>query len=328
MRFFGNRILWLVLLLAGAGVAVYVFVPDTNGQLRPGGVPFNGERAFRYLEQICRLGPRIAGTEGMARQQQMLTDHFTQLQGRVSRQEFVVRHPQHGTPVTLANLIVEWHPERRDRILLCTHYDTRPHPDEDIPANRNKPFLGANDGGSGTALLMELGRYMPKLASRYGVDFVFFDAEELIYDQNRDRYFLGSEHFARTYVATPPTHRYRYGVLLDMIADRELTLYHEGNSRRWATPVVLDIWNVADRLGVREFKSGVRHTVRDDHEPLNEIARIPTCDIIDFDFPRRGLSYWHTIHDTPENCSADSLAKVGWVIYEWLRNVDRTLPPK
>ena len=283
-------------------------------------IPFNGERAFQYLKEICAIGPRVSGTEGMARQQAYLKAHFEKLGGRVSLQGFPVRHPQTGQQIQLANLIVQWHPDRKDRVLLCAHYDTRPFPDQD-PIDRRGLFVGANDGASGTALLCELGHEMAQLKTRVGVDFVLFDGEELVYDGNRDPYFLGSEHFAREYVANPPPHRYRAGILLDMVGDAQLQLYREVNSMR--TPqsrqLTNDIWGIARDLGVREFLFGQGHEVRDDHLALNEIAKIPTTDIIDFDYPTsRGVSYWHTTQDIPEKCSPLSLAKVGWVLKTWL----------
>lgn len=288
-------------------------------------IPFNGARAYQHLQEICAIGPRISGSEGMAKQQAYLKAHFEKLGGKVSLQEFDVRHPLDGSRTRLGNMIVSWHPEKIERILLCAHYDTRPFPDQDPdPNKRRDPFLGANDGASGAALLCEMAQHMPALTSKYGVDFVLFDGEELIYDPQRDPYFLGSEHFARDYVANRPAHRYRWGVLVDMIGDAELQIYREVNSMSWpeTRPLVLDIWNTARDLGVREFIHVNKHTVNDDHVPLRNIAKIPTCDIIDFDYPRpRAPSYWHTTQDVPAHCSALSLAKVGWVLTEWLKQV-------
>jgi glutaminyl-peptide cyclotransferase len=299
--------------------------PLRNKELRLDDIPFNGERAFEHLKEICEIGPRISGTEGMRKQQELVTRHFEELGAKVIRQEFAIRHPETGQRTELANLIVEFHPDRKDRILLCAHYDTRPYPDQDPdPAKRRDPFIGANDGASGVALLMELGTHMADFESRYGVDFVLFDAEELIYDSDRDKYFIGSEHFARDYVANPPRHKYHYGILLDMVADKELQLYLERNSIGIASvrPLTLSIWSTAARLGVKEFIAQPGHLVIDDHLSLINIAGIPTCDIIDFDYPRPGrLNYWHTTRDVPENCSALSLAKVGWVVHEWLKEL-------
>jgi hypothetical protein len=222
----------------------------------------------------------------------------------------------------MTNIVVQWHPERRSRILLCAHYDTRPLPDRDPnPAQRQRGvFVGANDGASGTALLMELAHLMTNLDSPFGVDFVLFDGEELVYSDRRgDPYFLGSTWFARQYVNDPPEYHYRWGILLDMVADADLQIYQERNSYLWrdTRPLVEQIWSTAAELGVTEFVPVVKHVVNDDHLPLRNIAKIPTCNIIDFDFP-----YWHTEGDVPRRCSAQSLEKVGRVVYEWLKRVE------
>jgi glutaminyl-peptide cyclotransferase len=277
-------------------------------------IPFDGAQAYEYLKQICDLGPRFSGSTGMARQQKLLVEHFEKLGGKVQLQEFPVRHPQSGARVEMANLIVQWHPERKERILLCAHYDTRPYPDQDPRRPRGR-FIGANDGASGVALLMEMGKHMAALNGPVGVDFVLFDGEELVYEDG-DPYFHGSERFATTYAEKPPAHKYRWGVLLDMVADKDLQLLQEWHSVSWVDtrPLVGQIWGVARELGVREFVPQVGDRVLDDHIKLHDIAKIPTCDIIDFDYPA-----WHTEQDVPANCSAASLAKVGWVVHEWLK---------
>jgi len=182
-------------------------------------------------------------------------------------------------------------------------------------------FLGANDGASGTALLMELGRHLPALQTDYGIDFVFFDGEELVYEDPRDPYFLGSQWFARQYRDHPPEYRYQYGILLDMVGDAQLTIYQERNSMSWpdTRPLVEQLWATASRLGVKEFIPQVKYEVRDDHLPLHQIAGIPTCDVIDFWYPDRTMRFWHTTQDTPGRCSASSLEKVGRVMLAWLR---------
>ena len=288
-----------------------------TSRLRLEDIPFNGARAYEYLKQLCAIGPRSSGSAGMQAQQKLLSEHFGKLGGKVSLQQFRIRHPVDGSPVPMANLIVQWHPDRKERILLCAHYDTLPFPMLD-PQNPRGTFVGANDGASGVAILMELAHQMPSFESKYGVDFVLFDGEEFIFSL-RDRYFLGSEYFARSYVQNRPRHGYRWGVLLDMVGDADLQLYQERNSMWWKDTRVLveDIWATARRLGVSEFIARKKHEVSDDHLPLNNIAKIPTCDIIDMDYPA-----WHTQADVPEQCSALSLAKVGWVVSEWLRAVE------
>lgn len=306
---------------------------NSNGQAprKPAGpgwklsdIPFDGGRSYEALKEICAIGPRVSGSEGMATQQKWVEAKFTALGAKVSWQKFDARHPQDGSKVPMANAIIEWHPERKERILLCCHYDTRPYPDNDPdPRKRKGRFVGANDGASGVALFAELGRHMADLPNKkIGIDFVLFDGEELVFDSNRDRYFLGSEYFAEQYRADPPPHKYTKGVLVDMIADAELHLFYETNSlnNKQARMTMMEIWETAAKLRVTEFYPRLRHEIRDDHLALNKIANIPTCDIIDFDYPRPGAtSYWHTTNDIPENCSALSLAKVGWVLVEWLK---------
>jgi hypothetical protein len=296
--------------LAAVGIAAYAVLFPAEQKS-----DFDGQRAYGYLVEVCKLGRRLSGSEGMAKQQELLKRHFEEQGGKVSFQKF--RH-KNDPNVEFANLIVQWHPETEDRVLLCAHYDTRPYPDMD-PKNPRGTFIGANDGGSGVAVLMELGQTMPKLASKYGIDFVLFDAEEYIFQRDGGDYSLGAEYFARQYAKEKDKtrgYRYTWGVLLDMIGDSHLQIYKEKNSLRSekGRQLVRDIWAVAERQGVREFYSTARHEVTDDHLPLNNIARIPTCDIIDFDYP-----YWHTEADLPDRCSAESLGKVGRVVLEWLR---------
>lgn len=276
-------------------------------------ISLDSTRTFGYLQRVCDIGPRISGTEGMAQQQQLIEDHFAQFPCQITNQEFDVAHPETGEPVRMKNIIVSWHPEAKQRLLLCCHYDTRPRPDKEFnPFNRNKPFIGANDGGSGVALFMELAHHMGSLRPHYGIDFVFFDGEELVYD-SRDKYFLGSEYFARQYVDQPPVHRYVAGVLVDMIGDKNLNIYQEGNSLRYAGDVTRSVWQVANNLREKAFISRRKHNLSDDHLSLNQIAKIPTCDIIDFDYP-----YWHTRNDLPAACSGESITRVGRVVMTWL----------
>jgi glutaminyl-peptide cyclotransferase len=315
-----RRTLGLIVLAAFAGAGVCrAAEAATGGKAAPAKNPLDGLRAFRYLEQICALGPRPSGSPAMQQQQEMLRQHFEQLGGKVTMQPFRANDPLGGPPVSMANMLVEWHPERKDRVLFCVHYDTRPLPDRDPnPAlRRNGVFIGANDGGSGTAVLMELAHHMPSYDGEVGVDFLLVDGEELVYTEKRDPYLLGSTYFAEQYVRNPPPHKYRWGVVLDMVGDESLQLYQEQNSVSWrdSRPLVKDIWNTAARLGVKEFIPRAKFTVKDDHLPLRNIAKIPSCDIIDFDYPA-----WHTTLDTPQRCSPTSLAKVGWVVLEWARS--------
>lgn len=257
----------------------------------------------------------------MKRQQEYLQRFFAGQGAAVTMQTFEIRHPEDGSPVPMANLIASWHPQRPKRFLLCAHYDTRPYPDSD-PHNPRGVFVGANDGASGTAALMELAHQMQDLPADVGVDIVLFDGEEFVWQQGRDDYFLGSTFFAEKYRVSPPAIPYQAGILLDMIGDRELTIYYEQNSLKYARDVVKSVWRTAEQLGVRAFISRSRHKIEDDHIPLNQIAGIPTIDIIDFDYPRPGIGaprYWHTEQDVPANCSGESIAAVVWVVHQWLK---------
>lgn len=288
-------------------------------------IPFNGAETYEYLKQICAIGPRPSGSAGMVVQQKLLSDHFKKLGGDVRMQEFRARNPLDQTLVPMANMIVTWHPDRKERILLAAHYDTRPFPDEDKHHPKGV-FIGANDGGSGVAILMELAKSMPSFQSQFGVDFVLLDGEEFVFNKSSrgvfggqgDPMFLGAEYFARDYASQPPPYKYHGCVLLDMVGGAELTIGKEQNSWAWedTRPMMKQIWGVADKLHVHEFVPHVMENIQDDHLRLHEIGKIPTCDVISF---RAYLPYWHTEQDTPAHCSALSLAKVGWVMQEWLK---------
>jgi hypothetical protein len=316
-------------LFLGASIAAFVvvawlmFFHDGHGnnnlaeaasRLKLEDIPFNGRQANDYLKQLCAIGPRPSGSSGMEKQQELLKQQFEKLGGKVEFQRFQARHPENGTPVPMANLIVRWHPESKNRILLCAHYDTLPLPMED-PVNPRGTFVGANDNAGGVAVLMQLAEEIPKNKYNFGIDFALFDGEEYVFARDQP-YFLGSTHFARQYKDNPPAYRYRWGVLLDMISSKELHIYQEKNSMFWkdTQPLVREIWKVAERLEVKEFIPRQKHDVNDDHVPLHEIGKISCIDIIDFDYPP-----WHTEGDTPEKCSPLSMAKVGWVISEWLK---------
>ncbi len=332
MRGLSGRTLFLLAVVAAAvGVGVYVMCYDgttSASTLRLADIPFPGAAAYEDLKELCAIGPRFSGSPGMAKQQELLKKHFEPLVektgGKVRLQEFRVREPRDPRQtVAMANLIVEWFPDRKERILLCTHYDTRPFPDED-KRNPKGVFVGANDGASGTAILMELGHAIPTLGTRYGIDFVFLDGEEYVFNKSSrigagDPMFLGAEFFARDYATKPPPYQYRWGVLLDMVGSANLRVFQERNSVGWADtrPLVYDIWGVAKQIGVREFVPRAKYVIEDDHLSLHDVGKIPTCDIIDFDY----MDYWHTEQDTPAHCSALSLAKVGWVMQEWLKQV-------
>jgi hypothetical protein len=283
---------------------------------------FDAARAMGYLADVCKIGPRQSGTDGMKQQQDLLEAHFKPLADAVTWQRFDATQRSVRRPVAMANLIVSWRPERRRRAIICSHYDTRPHADqEQDPRRWRMPFVSANDGGSGVALLMELAHHARGLDSTIGIDFVLFDGEEYVFDAD-DEYFFGSKHFAREYKKirmkerTPPL--YIGAVLLDMVGGKNAHFPIEQNSWFKASSLVKQVWGIADELKVTSFRSNEmsKVPVNDDHVPLNDIGGIPTVDIIDFDYP-----HWHRISDVPENCSGDSLAGVARVLAVWLQRL-------
>ena len=314
------------LLLIGLAVVPYLPVirpshsSEDLGAMAATPAPIDGKRAYGYLQKICDLGPRVAGTEANTRQRQMVAEHFTRLGGKVREQHFRSPHPLTGRPVNMANLIGSWHPDRLQRVVICAHYDTRPRADEEEDPDRlNRPFLGANDGASGVALLMELAHHLDQIETPWGVDLVLFDGEELVYGNQprRGDYFLGSTAFARAYDAQQRQRgrartQYVAGILFDMVGGKEMQIKREPNSLESAPDLMREVWAVAQQLGARSFSNAMGREVMDDHLPMNRVG-IPTIDLIDFDYP-----HWHKIDDLPENCSAESLAEVGRVVTAWL----------
>jgi glutaminyl-peptide cyclotransferase len=300
----------------GEPVALGVGQGSVPPDARP--VSFDGKRAMGYLESICKIGPRISGTEGMKKQEELVKKHFEALGATVEFQRFRAQQESQPRPVDMANMIISWHPERERRVLLCSHYDTRPIADQEPDVRKwREPFISANDGGSGVAFLMELGNHMKNLKTEIGVDFVLFDGEEYIFDPGpgHDKYFFGSEYFGGHYKTDPPKFRYLAGVLLDMIGGKEAKFPIEQNSWFEARRLVDDLWRIAAAEKCDSFKNAMGSAVLDDHLALNK-AGIPTVDLIDFEYP-----HWHRLTDVPANCSAESLEKVSRVLTVWLQRV-------
>jgi hypothetical protein len=280
-------------------------------------LPFDGKRAMGYLEEVCKIGPRISGTAGMRKQQELLSKHFKALGATVKKQTYSAKQWSQRNAVEMVNLIVSWHPDRQRRVILCTHYDTRPMAHEEHPRKWREPFLSANDGGSGVALLIELGNHMKELKTQVGVDFVFFDGEEYIFDKDRDKFFFGSEHFAKDYVKSRPKYRYLAAVLFDMIATPKPSFKWEWHSMVKAGPLVEEIWNIAAKEKCTAFVGRPGGQVLDDHLALNAVG-IPAIDIIDME---GYMKHWHRLSDVPANCSKEGVEQVARVILTWLQRV-------
>ncbi len=308
-------------------VALLAFLGCSREQSRPGSNPdtlrtapetgmavaipaFSGGEAFRYLLNQTAFGPRDPGSTG----HQLCLDYLVAtLRGftpDVRLQPF--EHTGYGgETLHLTNVIASFRPESAARILLLAHWDTRPRAEHDEnKAERNKPILGANDGASGVAVLLEIAAIMKSSPPPIGVDLLFVDGEDYGKEGDDARYLLGSRYFAS---AKPDTYVPRFGILLDMVGDTNLELPKEQSSVQLAPDVVNLVWTTARNLGITQFVDEPGEQILDDHIPLNE-AGIKTIDIIDFNYPDQTNRYWHTHQDTPAHCSAESLGAVGTVL--------------
>ncbi|QDV34168.1 M28 family peptidase [Tautonia plasticadhaerens] len=278
---------------------------------------FDGDRAIRDIVRLCALGPRPSGSPAAGQQRRVVAEHFRSSGGAVSIQGFRGEHPLTGEPVPMANVVASWRPGASDRLLVAAHGDTRPVADrERDPARRLLPFLGANDGGSGVAALMELARHVSDLPGALGVDLAVFDAEELVFDEVGD-YCLGSREFARrhrrAFDSGGPS--YEAAVVLDMVAGRSMQLNREGFGLEYAAWLTEELWEVARDRGASRFSEDCGHYVEDDHLPLLAIG-VPSVALVDIEFPE-----WHTVGDTPEACDPRAIEEVGRVVMGWLGRV-------
>jgi Zn-dependent M28 family amino/carboxypeptidase len=220
-----------------------------------------------------------------------------------------------GENLQLTNILARFRPEADHRILFLTHWDTRPWSDRaQDPELREIPVPGANDGASGTAVLLHLASLLSESPPPSGIDFLFIDGED--YGPGVEDMFMGSRHF----VQTMREHgSWTYGVLLDMVGDRDPSFPVEAYSAEFATGVVQRVWRIADDLGYGDvFPNRVGPRVSDDHVYFNQ-AGLPTVDIIDFEYGPGdvdGGRFWHTPDDDLENVSAETLGMVGEVVAE------------
>jgi hypothetical protein len=285
-----------------------------NANVKP--VPFDGKRAMKYLKAICDIGPRQSGTKGMREQIELITKHFEDLGLKVEVQAFSGKQVSRKEAVEMKNLIIRFFPDKEKRVILCSHYDTRPIADqEDDPRKWKETFVSANDGGSGVAFLMELAHHLKGLKLDVGVDFVLFDGEEFIFDRNNDEYFFGSKHFAKEWRKNKGKVKYGAAVLLDMIGGDGAKFPIEVHSWQKAKEVCRQIWDTAAALKVDMFRGELGDRVLDDHIALQN-AGIPAIDIIDFSYP-----HWHKLSDVPANCSGESLENVSKVLSVWLQRL-------
>jgi len=248
----------------------------------------------------------VPGSDSHSACLQFLTAELQRFGGQVFHQEFTEQPVGFSTPVKMTNIIASFAVEKTSRILFCAHWDSRPWADADPDSlNRGKAVPGANDGASGVAILLEIARSISSQAPAYGVDIILFDGEDVGQPGQEDSYARGAQFFARNKNAS---FHPRFGILLDMVGDTDLQIYQEANSLRHARSVVEKVWQRAADLGLSSFKNSPKYEVNDDHVYLLKVG-IPCIDLIDFDYEP-----WHTIEDTPEKCSAESLQEVGTLL--------------
>jgi len=280
---------------------------------------FDGQNAFGYLESQCAFGPRNPGSEGAKECLSFLETELAKYADKVVRQPFQHIDKQDRTVLHLSNIIAAFSPEESQRIFLAAHWDTRPRADYDPdPANRNKPILGANDGASGVAVLLEIARVLKENPPKIGVDIILFDGEDYGREGDLDEYFLGSRYFANNAVNYKP----RFGILLDMIGDAQLSIPIEGFSREYLPHIVEKVYSTAESLGEMAFEKRLGSYINDDHKALLEKG-IPCIDLIDFAYPDESHRYWHTLEDTPDKCSPESLGSVGRVLLNIIYNEEQ-----
>lgn len=278
---------------------------------------FNGNSAFTHLVAQCDFGPRNPGSVGHQKALDYFLNVLTTLADTVSTQSFTEIMPRSKQKVEMHNIIAQFNPKAKKQIMISAHWDTRPWGDRSLSIMRkDQPILGANDGASGVAILLELAKVLHDNPQKIGVNLVLFDAEDFGSSGDSWSYCKGSQYFAKNLPITLPD----YAINLDMVGDANLEIYIERISYKQNPSLVLDLWGLAEELKLSGFKKMANHSIFDDHVPLYELAGIPAVDIIDFDYPDEKTNYHHTYNDIVENCSPESLRQVGTLMVHHIYN--------
>ncbi|MEO7318791.1 MAG: M28 family peptidase [Chthoniobacteraceae bacterium] len=264
---------------------------------------FSGDRAFADVRRQVEFGPRPSGSAEIEPARAHIVDALEAAGWAVEKQEFTDSTPR--GPMKFVNIIARFAvggarpvPTNTQRAIVCSHYDTKRF--------STIQFVGASDGASSTGALMELARVLAldhALASK--VELVFFDGEEALQQFTETDGLYGSRHYASKLRESGRAKQFQFGILWDMIGDRDLTITLSPDSPAALTKAILAD---AETLGVRDHFSYYHSPIRDDHVPLNIIARIPTIDLIDFQYDA-----WHTADDTLDKLSPASLQTIGAV---------------
>jgi Zn-dependent M28 family amino/carboxypeptidase len=262
---------------------------------RPAPAPFDGARALAHVRRLVEIGPRPAGSPGAQKTRGYITSELEALGLTVAEQAFEARTPL--GPVRMVNLRATLGPPGPGRrLIIAGHYDTK--------LFKEMRFVGANDGGSSTAFLIELARVLKQRPPAMPVEFLFLDGEEAVVEWQGDDNTYGSRHYVRTASADGTLKEIGALILVDMIGDKDLRLKRESQSTPWLTET---IWSRARALGRSQFVDEST-AISDDHLPFLE-AGVPAVDIIDLEYP-----HWHEASDTLDKVSAASLQVVGDVL--------------
>jgi Zn-dependent M28 family amino/carboxypeptidase len=268
----------------------------------------DGARAFQDLTRLVAIGPRPAGSPGIQQTRAYIADQIKAAGLTVREQPFMASTPV--GQVAMSNLIVTLPGTRSERILITGHYDTKPE--------KVITFVGANDGGSSAALLIELARVLKDKPREFTYELVFFDGEEAWGDWNSGNTF-GSRYYVDAAKKDGTLSSIKAMVLLDMIGERRVELRRDMASTPWLNDIV---WRVAGELGHSSTFVNADTAVEDDHIPFMK-AGVPSIDLIDLDYPA-----WHTADDTLDKCDPQSLKIVGDVVVASLPEIEKRLKTK
>lgn len=313
----------MVLTLLGMGCGQEENSSRLNFEPQGREVPtFSADSAYHFVEKQLAFGPRNPESKGHRQAKQYLLEKLRAYAGpqSVYTQAFT-EQGYAGDTLHLSNLIGAFNPQSSDRIMLSAHWDTRPRADQDS-VDTDKPILGADDGGSGIAVLLELARLFQQHPPPIGVDIVLFDGEDYGKENDLDKYFLGSRYWSNN----PPVKGYapRFGILLDMVGGKNAQFPKEGNSMLFAPALVNELWSIAAQKGYGNvFVDREGKSISDDHVVINQTLHIPTIDIIRQNTNPKGTQfapYWHTHRDDLSVISRNTLKATGSVLAELVYN--------
>jgi hypothetical protein len=277
--------------------------PTVSKDAPVAGVPtFDGKQALALIAKQLEFGPRNPGSAGHAACLGWMKEQLRACAHQLAVEPFELEDPYGGRTLALTNLRASFYPNRTRRIALAAHWDTRPRADRQPGGAVDKPIPGANDGGSGVAVLLAMARILKEHPlQNIGVDLLFFDGEDYGREGDTQYYLLGS----KQYVSAHPGYRPRALILLDMVAGKNLSISMERNGLQRAQELSFLVFSKAASLGLSAFVSVPGQAILDDHIPFL-INGVESVDLIDLDYRQ-----WHTLQDDLPACSAESLQQVG-----------------